>query len=151
MSFIFSPFGCSNKNKTPAQPKGQLSSISISQSHMDRTFCYHFRAREENGSYLLDAECMIVDYDNNDCKEINFTDTEITEEDFKQFAELDSKYDFLSHIKTKKKKNNFFVLDETVTSFFVKYGEEEFSIETNGEYFNTTNELFFQLAEKYSE
>lgn len=151
MSILFSFFGCSGKAKSPSRPNEQLSSVSISQSHMDRTYCYSFWAREQNGSYLLDAECLIVDYDNNDCKEINLTDTAITEEEFQQFAELDSKYDFSGHIKARRKKNIFFACDETITNFFVKYGEEGLNVETNGECFKAVNELFFQLAEKYAD
>ncbi len=82
-------FGCTQK---PVKPDSELTSISISQSHMDRTYCYHFWARLENNSYLLDAECLIVDYENNDYREINFTDAEITEKEFKRFAEIDKEY-----------------------------------------------------------
>ena len=148
LSCALSLFGCTKK---PARPEGELTSISISQSHMDRTYCYHFWARLENDSYLLDAECLIVDYDNNDCKEINFTDAEITEEEFKRFAEIDSKYDFYSHIKAERKKSIFFVCDETITNFTVSYGDEGIAVETNGECFEAVNELFFQLAEKYAD
>lgn len=145
---VFSLFGCT---KNPAKPDSELTSISISQSHMDRTYCYNFRARLENNSYLLDAECLIVDYENNDYREINFTDAEITEKEFKRFAEIDSKYDFYSHIKAERKKNVFFACDETITNFSVNYGDEGIAVEENGECFNAVNELFFQLAEKYSD
>lgn len=148
LSCALSLFGCTQK---PARPEGELTSISISQSHMDRTYCYHFWARLENDSYLLDAECLIVDYDNNDCEEINLTDTQITQEDFRRFSELDKEYGFRSNIKTERKNNKFFILDETVTSFSVKYGEDSFNIETNGECFRNVKDFFFQLAEKYAD
>lgn len=148
LSCALSLFGCTQK---PVKPDRELTSISISQTHMDRTYCYHFWARLENDSYLLDAECLIVDYENNDYKEINFTDAEITEQEFKRFAEIDSKYDFYSHIKAGRKKDIFFACDETITNFFVKYGDEGIDVETNGECFNAVNELFFQLAEKYAD
>ena len=146
ISCMLSLFGCTKK---PVKPQSELTSISISQSHMDRTYCYGFYAREENGSYLLDAECIIADYDNDYFEEINFTDTAITEEDFHQFSELDSKYDFLSKIKAVKKNNVFFACDETVTNFSVKYGEESFNIETNGECFEAVHKIFSELAQKY--
>lgn len=145
---VLSLFGCT---KNPVKPDSELTSISISQSHMDRTYCYNFRARLENNSYLLDAECLIVDYENNDYREINFTDAEITEKEFKRFAEIDSKYDFYSHIKAERKKNIFFACDETITNFSVNYGDEGIAVEENDECFNAVNELFFQLAEKYSD
>lgn len=148
LSCALSLFGCT---KNPARPEGELTSISISQNHMDSTYCYSFWARVENNSYLLDAECFIVDYDNNDFEQINLTDTQITQEDFRHFTELDKEYGFCSNIKTERKNNKFFILDETVTRFSVKYGEDSFNIETNGECFNAVNELFFQLAEKYAD
>lgn len=151
ISFVFTLFGCSKKPVKISRPQEKCSSVSISQSHMDRTYCYHFWARQENGSYLLDAECIIADYDNNDFAEINLTDTAITEDDFRQFTEIDSKYDFYSHIKTKTKKSYFFVYDETITNFYVEYGEEGFYVETSGECYSAVCNCFFELAKKYSE
>ena len=148
ISCVLSLCGCT---QNPVKPDSELTSVSISQSHMDRTYCFHFWARNTNGSYLLDAECLIVDYDNNTCEEISLTDTQITEEDFRHFSELDREYDFFSHIKTKRKNNKFFILDETVTGFSVQYGEYSFNIETNGECFRNVKDFFFQLAEKYAD
>lgn len=148
LACVLSLFGC---NRNPIKPKGELTSISIFQNHMDSTYCYSFWARVENNSYLLDAECFIVDYDNNDFEEVNLTDTQITQEDFRHFSEFDKEYGFCSNMKTERKNNKFFILDETVTGFSVKYGEDSFNIETNGECFEAVNELFFQLAEKYAD
>ena len=148
VSCVLSLFGC---NRNPIKPEGELTLISIYQNHMYSTYCYSFWARVENNSCLLDAECFIVDYDNNDFEEINLTDTQITQEDFRRFSELDKEYGFCSNIKTERKNNKFFILDETVTGFSVKYGEDSFNIETNGECFEAVNELFFQLAEKYAD
>ena len=148
ISCILSLCSCTQK---PVNPQNELTSVSISQSHMDRTYCFHFWARVENNSCLLDAECLIVDYDNNTCEEISLTDTQITEEDFRHFSELDKEYDFCSHIKTERKNNKFFILDETVTGFSVKYGEDSFNIETNGECFRNVKDFFFQLAERYTD
>lgn len=147
LSCVLSLFGCAQK---PVKPQSELTSVSIFQSHMDSSECFRFGVRVENNSYLLDAECFIVDYDNNDFEEINLTDTQITQEDFKHFTELDKEYDFCSHIKTERKNNKYFILDETVTGFSVQYGEDSFGIETNGECFRNVKDFFFQLAEKYA-
>lgn len=151
MSILFttmSLFGC---KKNPVKPDRKLTSVSIFQNHMDSTSCYSFGIRKENDSYLFDAECILVDYDNNKYSEVNFTDKEITKEEFEKFAGLDKKYDFISLKRPKKKKKNkFFVLDETITHFTVRYGEDAFSLYPNGECFEAVNELFFQIAEKYN-
>lgn len=149
LSFGLSLFGCT---QNPTRPEGELTSISISQSHMDRTYCYHFVARQEGGSYFLDAECLIVDYDNNDCEEINLTDAPISEEDFNKFSALDKQYDFYSNIKpVEKEKSKIFVCDETITSFYVRYGEAGFGVKTNGEPYRAVNQCFFKLAKKYND
>ena len=119
---------------------------------MDSTFCYSFGIRKENDSYLFDADCILVDYDNNEYSEVNFIDNEITKEEFEKFTKLDKKYDFFSLRKpNKKEKNRYFILDETITNFSVRYGDEGIAVETNGECFEAVNELFFQLAEKYAD
>lgn len=149
MSILFvtmSLFGC---DKNPEKPDSELTSISISQSHMDRTYCYNFFVRKENGLYLFDADCVFVDNDEH-C-EVNFTDKVIAQEEFEEFAKLDEKYGFLSLIKPKKeKKSIFFALDETITHFTVKYGEDAFSLYPNGECYSKVSENFFALAEKYN-
>ena len=148
-SCVLSLFGC---NRNPIKPEGELASISIYQNHMDSTFCYSFGIRKENDSYLFDADCILVDYDNNEYSEVNFIDKEITKEEFEKFTKLDKKYDFFSLRKSnKKEKNRYVILDETITNFSVRYGDEGIAVETNGECFEAVNELFFQLAEKYAD
>lgn len=151
MSFLpvfISLFGC---GKAPAKPEGTLNSISISQNHMDRTYCYNFWVRKENNTYLLDANCILTDYDNDEYSEVNFTDKEISKKEFESFTKLDEKYDFLSLIKPKKeKKSIFFALDETVSYFTVKYGDDTFSLYTNGDCYSEICACFFALAEKYN-
>lgn len=149
VSCVLSLFGC---NRNPIKPEGELASISIYQNHMDSTFCYSFGIRKENDSYLFDADCILVDYDNNEYSEVNFIDKEITKEEFEKFTKLDKKYDFFSLRKpNKKEKNRYVILDETITNFSVRYGDEGIAVETNGECFEAVNELFFQLAEKYAD
>lgn len=149
ISCILSLCGCTKK---PVKPQSELTSISISQSHMDSTFCYSFGIRKEKDSYLFDADCIIVDYDNNEYGEVNFTDKVISQEEFEEFTRIDEKYNFISLKKPKReKKSKFFALDETTTYFTVKYGGDAFSLYPNGECFEAVNELFFQLAEKYTD
>lgn len=119
---------------------------------MDSTFCYSFGIRKENDSYLFDADCILVDYDNNEYSEVNFIDKEITKEEFEKFTKLDKKYDFISLKRSEReKKMKCFALDETTTNFTVKYGDDAFSLYPNGECFEAVNELFFQLAGKYAD
>lgn len=147
LCMAFSLFGCSQKT---AKPTGELSSISISQNHMSRTFCYSFYARKETDGCFLDAWCLLENGE--DYTDIDFECVEITAEEFSRFIELDKKYNFCSHIKKEKKRNKIiFILDETVNCFSVKYGSECFNIDTSGEYYNAVYDCFLQLAKKYGE
>lgn len=117
---------------------------------MSRTFCYSFYARKETDGYFLDAWCLLDS--NGDYTDVDFENVEITEEEFKQFAELDRKYDFCSHIKNDRKgKKIIFVPDETITSFSVQYGSECFNIDTGGEYYNPVYDCFIWLVKKYAD
>lgn len=143
---IMSLFGC---GKNSVKPDRELTSVSISQNHMDRTFCYSFGVRKENGLYLFDADCVFLD--NDEYCEVNFTDKEITKEEFEKFANLDKKHDFISLKRPKKeKKSKIFALDETTAYFTVRYGEDTFSLFPNGECYSEVSENFFALAEKYN-
>ena len=100
---------------------------------------------------ILDADCILVDYDNNEYSEVNFIDKEITKEEFEKFTNLDKKYDFFSLRKpNKKEKNRYFILDETITNFSVKYGDESFSLYTSGDCYNEVHDCFVALADKYN-
>ena len=120
ISCALSLFGCT---KNPKKPDNELTSISISQNHMDRTYCYSFGAYKKNDTYTLNARCMIEKGDN-DYEDVELENISITKEEFKQFEELDKKYDFFSLRKPNKiEKNIFFVVDETITNFSVSYGD----------------------------
>ena len=148
ISCVLSLFGCT---QNPVKPDSELTSISISQSHMDRTYCYSFGAYKKNDTYTLNARCMIEKGDN-DYEDVELENISITKEEFKQFEELDKKYDFFSLRKQNKiEKNIFFVVDETITNFSVSYGDESFSLYTSGDCYNEVHDCFVALAEKYNE
>lgn len=145
---VLSIFGCTQK---PVKPDRKLTSVSISQNHMDRTYCYSFGAYKKNDTYTLNARCMIEKGDN-DYEDVELENISITKEEFKQFEELDKKYDFFSLRKPNKiEKNIFFVVDETITNFSVSYGGESFSLYTSGDCYNEVHDCFVALAEKYNE
>ena len=148
ISCVLSLFGCT---QNPVKPEGELTSISIYQNHMDRTYCYSFGAYKKNDTYTLNARCMIEKGDN-DYEDVELENISITKEEFKQFEELDKKYDFFSLRKPNKiEKNIFFVVDETITNFSVSYGDESFSLYTSGDCYNEVHDCFVALAEKYNE
>lgn len=146
-SFILSLFGC---RQSPVKPNEELTSISISQNHMDRTYCYSFNVQKKNNTYSLSAWYMLERGDN-DYEDIELENVRITEEEFAQFEELDKKYDFFSLLKpNKEKKNLFFVADETITIFSVSYGDESFSLYTGNDCYNEVYDCFVAITKKHS-
>lgn len=118
---------------------------------MDRTYCYSFGAYKKNDTYTLNAWCLLEKCDN-DYEDVELENVSITEEEFAQFEKLDRKYDFFSLLKpNKKEKNRYFILDETITNFSVRYGDESFSLYTSGDCFHEVHNCFIALAEKYNE
>lgn len=141
--------GCASENGS-TKPEGEISSVSISQNHMNRNYCYAFSVYKSDDGYYLSAWCLLNS--NDDYRDINFEDISITKEEFDKFAKLDEKYDFFSQIKEENNKTNIFQpLDETTTGFQVSYDGESINLETSGECYEAVYNYFIELAEKYSE
>lgn len=147
LMFLFS--GCTSLNGS-TKPEEEISSLSISQNHMDRNYCYSFSAYKSDDSYYLNAWCLLTLKDN-DYRDVNLEDVSITKEEFDEFTKLDEKYDFFSYLKEEKKTNKFQPLDETTAKFEVSYDGESINLETSGECFEAVYSYFIDLAEKYSE
>lgn len=141
--------GCVSENGS-TKPEGEISSVSISQNHMNRNYCYAFSVYKNDDGYYLNVWCVLSL--NDDYRDINFEDISITKEEFDKFAKLDEKYDFFSQIKEgNKDKNKFQPLDETTANFQVSYDDESVNLETSGECYEAVYNYFIELAEKYSE
>lgn len=158
MSILLSifAFGCSKNpegtqdSNVNSSPKDSLTSVSIAQSHMDRTYCYYFWVRKTDNRFFLDANCILTK--DEEYEELNIEGAEITEEDFNRFVELDNKYSFCSNLKKKSIfEDKFFVADKTETFFTVKYGEDMFELQTSGDCYYDVYDCFLQLAEKYKD
>lgn len=95
LSVVFSLFGCSPQ---PVKTDSEISSISITQNHMNRAYCYAFSAYEDNDKYFLNAWCVLKDGENSS-KEVDIQNIEITEAEFSEFARLNEKYGFADYAK----------------------------------------------------
>lgn len=145
---MLSLFSCSAK---PVKLDADISSISITQNHMNRDCCYAFSVYAYKDQYILNAWCVVNSDSDNNFKEIDFENVEITEAEFDRFSTLDEEYDFLSCLAEKKDNKKFQVLDETTNSFSVGYDGEMFKLKTDCECYNAVYKYFLQLAEKYDD
>lgn len=144
LSVVFSLFGCSPQ---PVKTYSEISSISITQNHMNRAYCYAFSAYEDNDKYILNAWCVLMDGKNGP-KEVDIQNIEITETEFFEFSRLNEKYGFPDY--TKKKNNKKYnISDETTNSFKVCFGGETLTLKTDNECYDAVYDYFITLTTKY--
>ena len=143
LSVVFSLFGCSPQ---PVKTDSEISSISITQNHMNRAYCYAFSAYEDNEKYFFNAWCVLKDGENSS-KEVDIQNTEITEAEFSEFARLNEKYGFADYAKRdNNKKHN--ISDKTTNSFTVCFGGESLTLETDNECYDAVYDYFITLTTK---
>ena len=144
LSVVFSLFGCSPQ---PAKTVSEISSIAITQNHMNRAYCYAFSAYEDNDKYIFNAWCVLKDGENSS-KEVDIQNIEITEAEFSEFARLNEKYSFADYAKrNNNKKHN--ISDETTNSFNVCFDGESLTLKTDNECYDAVYNYFITLATKY--
>lgn len=144
LSVVFSLFGCSPQ---PVKGDLEISSISITQNHMNRAYCYAFSSYEDNDKYFFNAWCVLKDGENSS-KEVDIQNIEITEAEFSEFARLNEKFSFADYAKrNNNKKHN--ISDKTTNSFTVCFGGESLTLETDNECYDAVYDYFITLTTKY--
>ena len=144
LSVVFSLFGCSPQ---PVKTASEISSITITQNHMNRAYCYAFSAYEDNEKYIFNAWCVLKDSENNS-KEVDIQNIEITEAEFSEFARLNEKYGFADCAKRNNNKK-YNISDKTTNSFTVCFGGESLTLETDNECYDAVYDYFLTLTTKY--
>lgn len=149
----FIPFilfsGCTFKVTKNVKPDGEISSISITQNHMNSAECYSFSAYSQDEKYYLNAWCqLILNNEENDYRNVDLQNISITKEEYDEFSNLDEKYDFTNHLKRENKKI-FKAKDKTTKSFTVSYNGQSISVDTESECYQAVYDYFVKLSEKY--
>ena len=125
----------------------EISSISITQNHMNRAYCYAFSVYECNDKHIFSAWCVLKDGENSS-KEVDIQNIEITATEFSEFARLNEKYGFADYIKRNNNKK-YNISDETTNSFKVCFGGEALTLKTDNECYNAVYDYFITLTTKY--
>lgn len=122
--------------------------LSLSQNHMDFTYCYSFFLREEDGKVIFDAQVRFYE----EPYEIILESCEVDSSYMKKLRKLEEKYSIVEYVENfKEKKSPFQVMDETVnkTSVYYKNSDDK-TADTSSEYEEELYCFFVDLAKEYA-
>ena len=137
--------GCAPKlNDT----KQDFVGLSLSQNHMDFTYCYSFFLREEDGKVIFDAQVRFYE----EPYEIVLESCEVDSLYMKELRKIEEKYSIVEYVENfKKTKSPFQIMDETVnkTSVYYKNSDDK-TADTSSEYEEELYNFFVDLAKEYA-
>lgn len=138
-------FGCRKAPQAAKHTLSDITAVSISCGHMDRSCCYSFCARKEADVWLLDAECFTQSRE----AETAFKGRELSGEETDTLLALLEQGDSIAYAESYKKPRRFRArtADETKYGFCLSFSDgNQFTVpERQG----ALEEFFYRLAEKY--
>ena len=137
-------FGCNKALKPEHHELSELSSISISCCHMDRSYGYCFGIHRNEEKWLFDTECFTHDHG----VETVFENREVSSEDIDALFEILERNNSITYAEKYKKpiKLPFEVLDETTYNFCLTFSDGSQYVTYDAQ--NELEEFFYRLAEK---
>lgn len=139
--------GCST---SPAKKtKADISGVSLSQNHMNYSYCYSFFLRKENGKVLFDADVRL-EKDNGDFEAIVLENCEVESKYFDKLLELVKQNDIREYTESYKKKTELFQLsDETTNTTTLYFADGTDKSAESGAYKEELYDFFSDLALTY--
>lgn len=137
--------GCAPKlNDT----KQNFVGLSLSQNHMDFTYCYSFFLREEDEKVIFDAQVRFYE----EPYEIVLESCEVDKSYMKELRKIAEKYSIVEYVENfKKTKSPFQIMDETVNKTSVYYKDsDDKTADTSSEYEEDLYNFFVNLAKEYA-
>lgn len=140
-------FGCNKGPKPTQHDLSEISAVSISCGHMDRSYGYAFRIHRDQDKWLFNAECFTHDHE----VETVFENRDINGEEVDAMFEILKKNDSITYAENYKKPKDspFVILDETTYGFCLTFsdGKQAVTIDRQRE----LEEFFYRIAEEYNE
>ncbi|MBQ7810892.1 MAG: hypothetical protein IJ346_08060 [Clostridia bacterium] len=135
--------GCSiNPSK---QTQSDIVGVSLSQSHMNYTYCYSFFLRKEDGKVLFDADVRFED-----SAEIILESCEVEAKYYNQLINFVNNNEVRNYVNSYKKKPSLFqVMDETTNTTTLYFADGTDKSADSGTYENELCEFFTDLAINY--
>lgn len=128
--------------------KDNFVGLSLSQNHMDFTYCYSFFLREEDGKVIFDAQVRFYE----EPYEIILESCEVDSSYMKKLRQIEEKYSIVEYVENyKKEKSPFQIMDETVNKTSVYYKDtNDKTADTSSEYEEELYNFFVNLAKEYA-
>ena len=136
-------FGC-NKTPKPAQHElSEISGVSLSCGHMDRSYSYSFWLHLEEDTWLFDAECFTHDFE----EETVFEGREVSSEDMDALFEILERNDRIAYAENYQKPSDsiFEVMDETTYGFCLTFSDGSQYVTYDAQ--DELRQFFYRLAE----
>lgn len=144
LSLIVGLLGCQKVPKTAKHELSEITTISISCGHMDRSYGYYFWAHKEENAWFFDAECFTHNFE----AETVLENCELNDEDAEALFEILEQSESIVYVENyrKPKKLPIQVSDETTYSFCLTFSDGNQYV-TYGRQ-NDLEEFFYRLAKK---
>lgn len=144
-SLICGLFGCQKAPKPAKHGLSEITAVSISCGHMERSYGYSFRAHKEENGWFLDAECFTHNYE----EETVFENRELVGEDVETLFEILEQSESIAYAENyrKPKKLPAQVMDETAYGFCLTFSDGNQYVTCDRQ--SNLEEFFYRLAEKY--
>lgn len=140
-------FGCGKSPKPAQHSLSEISAVSLSCGHMDRSYGYFFWVHREQDKWLLDAVCFTHDHED----ETVFENREVRSNDMDALFEILEQSDSIAYAEKYKKPKNlhFEVLDETTYGFCLTFSDGSRYVTCDRQ--KELEEYFYRLAEQSNE
>ena len=144
---VFGAFavGCSGQHNNT---DNEFVGMSLTQNHMDFTYCYSFYLRVEDDKVLFDAQARFYE----EPYEIILESCEVDSSYMEELKKIEEKYSIVEYVKNyKEKKSPLQVMDETVNKTTVYYNDvDSKTADTKSDYQDELYEFFVSLAKEYA-
>lgn len=144
---VFGAFavGCSGQHNNT---DNEFVGMSLSQNHMDFTYCYSFYLRTEDDKVLFDAQARFYE----EPYEIILESCEVDSSYMEELKKIEEKYSIVEYVENyKEKKSPLQVMDETVNKTTVYYNDvDSKTADTKSDYQDELYEFFVSLAKEYA-
>lgn len=145
LSLICGMFGCQKAPKPAKHTLSEITAVSISCGHMDRSYAYSFGAHKEENGWLLDAECFTHNHE----AETAFKGNKLGDDDAEALLEILKQNGSIAYAENykKPKKFRFNIADETSYGFCLTFSDG--SRYSTSDRQSDLEKFFYLLAEKY--
>lgn len=147
MLLVLGAFAVGCAPKSAHNTEKDFVGLSLSQNHMDFTYCYSFYLREEDGKVLFDAQVRFYD----EPYEIVLESCEVDSSYMKKLKDIEEKYSIVDYVENyKEEKSAAQLMDETVNKTSVYYKDVDVkTADTGADYEDELYDFFVKIAKKY--